>query len=154
MFIASQRGRRVLAATLAGVCVSLAAVPFARAQSVSLTTEEQNQESALASKLLDAIKALPPGTASGSYESAMIPAIEGYSATVIETALAQVAGTPGVPSGASEAARRLGRVYVAYSNGPNGSGPGGYFGAGSTPGSSGPSFVSGGGGGTSSSYHR
>jgi hypothetical protein len=143
-----------VAAILAGLSISVALASAAQAQAIVLSAEEQTLEAELAAKILDAVKALPANASKGVFTGAIASAVEGYPPKVIVAAMAQVAGTPGVPAAAVEAARELGLLFTSFLDAGAGSGPGGFFGAGSTPGVNEGGFASGGGGGTASSYSR
>jgi hypothetical protein len=131
--------------------VFAAAAPAAQAQGQSLTVAQQDQVSALATKIIDAIRALPPTSSPGAYMAAIYDAANGVPQEVVEAAVAQVSDTPGLPPASIEAAKRIKRIY-AYN--PSTDSSVGYFVFGSTPGLFSPGFVTGGGGGTTSSYTR
>jgi hypothetical protein len=141
------RGSRIAAIALAGAFIGFAAAPLAQAQSTSLTTEEQSQESALVQKALDAIRALPATSSQGSYLGVLFDAAEGYSSAVVAAAMNQVAGTPGLPAAAQAAAHRVARAYEDSSSG-SGHAFNSFGFNGTLPGLGAPGFASGGGGGT------
>jgi hypothetical protein len=141
------RGSRIAAIVLAGAFISFAAAPLAQAQSASLTTEEQGQESNLVQKALDAIRSMPVTSSQGAYLGALFDVSQGYSSAVIAAAMNQVAGTPGLPAAAQAAAHRVARTYEdAAASGHASSNSMGFNGTLAGMGS--PGFASGGGGGT------
>ncbi|MBR7619199.1 hypothetical protein JKL49_07335 [Phenylobacterium sp. 20VBR1] len=136
--------RRTLFASLA-IAVATAAAPATYAATTPvLTSEQQAQVSALATKLTNLVKDRSADSSEGDFQGAMADAVSGYSAEVIAAALAQVAGTPGLPANAIAAAKGLQRQYA--SNSGTGGGTGAVGGQGGTAFGSGPGFVGGGGG--------
>jgi hypothetical protein len=140
----------IAAATLGlALVVGTASIASAKAN-VTMSTEQQAQVSALADKLLTIIKSLGPNASEGAIEGALVDAVQGQSPAVIAAAMAQIANTPGLGVSAQAAARRLAHSYAQGTGGTQGTGAVGY--SGGVPGSNGPGFASGGGGGTSSNY--
>jgi hypothetical protein len=138
--------RRVGLALGLSLLLTAATEPTMALAKATLSPQEQSQAAALVAKLLDIAKSLSPGSSEGAYEGAFADALSGYSPAAIEAALAQIAGTPGLPVNALAAARRLDIIYAQ--NGAN-TGTGAIGGLGATPlGFGGPGFTAGGGGGS------
>jgi hypothetical protein len=143
--------RRAATAIGAALLLAVAAAPGGASATAELSPAEQSQAGALSSQLLAIANGLPPGSSVASFEGAFAGALGGYSAAVVEAALAALAGTPGLPANAKLAASELETSY-AENGGPPGSHAEGGFG--SSPSSDdGPGF-SGGGGGGGSNYGK
>lgn len=134
--------RVVVAAAVALFSLS-GAVVSAQAATTTMTAEQTSQVNALASKLLDIAKTQPATASEGAFTGLFVDAASGYDATVIEAAMARVAGTPGLPAAAAKAAGNLRRSYAA--NGSTGA-TGALGGFGGLPSSGAPGFSGGGGG--------
>ncbi len=145
----SQCGSGVIAIVLAALVAGSAIGSVAQAQ--TLTSEQQSAASTLSTRALDAIKKLPPSSSPSAFESAILDVTHDYFAGVIVVAMDRVAGTPGIPGAAIDAAHHIQRAF-ADEHGPRGEYD--FYNTGSTPGVTGPYFALGGGGGTASSYNR
>jgi hypothetical protein len=136
--------RRVATILGAAALLMTTAQPTVVLAKPELSSLQRSQASELASKLVDLAKSLGPNATEGAFEGAFADAVTGYDTAVIEAALADVAGTPGLSEKALRAARRLGKVYAA--NDGDGPGTGAVGGNGGTAGYGGPGFSGGGGG--------
>ncbi len=144
--------RRVAVILGTAALLMTAAQPTVVSAATELSSTQRAQASELATKLVDLAKKLGPDATEGAFEGAFADAVAGYDTSVIEAALAEVAGTPGLAPNALRAANRLDRVYAANSG--QGAGPGAVGGYGGTPGGfGGPGFTGGGGGGGSNYGH-
>jgi hypothetical protein len=146
----SEQVRAIAIATLA-MSASVGVVATAQARPVSgVTAGQQAQVAALATKLLDVVKAMPASSSPGAFEGALVDAAQGYDPAVVAAAMRQVANTPGLPQAAQLAAARAARAFAeGEGHGTGAVGPNG-----AAPGTGAPGFASGGGGGTASNYTR
>jgi len=136
--------RRVASvAAVALLAVAGTSAVASAATTTTLTSEQQSQVSALTAKLLALAKAQSETASEGTYTGLFADALSGYDAAVIEAALGQVAGTPGLTPTAVKAATTLRRSYAA--NGATGA-TGATGGFGGVPSSGSPGFSGGGGG--------
>ncbi len=140
---------RSVAIALATLIAGSAIGSFAQAQ--SLTAEQQSAASTLSTRTLDAIKKLPASSGPSAFEMTIVNVTHDYFPGVIVVAMDRVAGTPGIPGAAIDAAHHIQRAF-ADEHGPRGEYDS--YSTGSTSGARGPSFAAGGGGGTVSSYNR
>jgi len=142
--------RRVM--TILGAVVLFASVaePTLALAAPVLNSQQKQEASELATKLLGIIKARSANSSKGDYEGALADAVSGYDADVIAAALADVAGTPGLPANALAAAGQLSSSYAPNGVGQGTGALGGNFGG--TPNSTTPGFSGGGGGGGGSNY--
>ncbi len=125
--------------SIAGSAVSAQAATATTA----LTSEQQSQINALTAKLLDLAKTQPDTASEGAFTGLFVDAASGYDARVIEAAMTQVEGTPGISVAAKKAAANLRRSYAQ--NGSTGA-TGALGGFGGLPSSGAPGFSGGGGG--------
>ncbi len=106
--IQNQRARvaRQAASAAAAALLAVAGAP-SLASAKALTVDEQSQVGTLVGALLSAAKALPADSAPEVFEGAFSDALTGYDSDVIDEALSQVEGTPGLPANAKLAAKTV-----------------------------------------------
>ncbi len=136
----AQRESGVLAIVLAVLIAGAAMPSSARAQ--TLTAEEESSASILSTRALDAVKKVSASSSPSVFEAAVLGVTHDYPANVIVVAMSRVAGTPGIPGAAIDAAHHIQRAFTS-DNGPRGEYD--YYIGGTTPGLGLPGFSIGGG---------